>query len=99
MPRRRISVLSSGLRMPGSSMARKGCNDRAGRMHLVTQRRRYLGARWHVQIHPRTEANKAEALTARESIAFIDIAEDASRDEPGDLHASDVCTPGREAYP
>src|SRR6266571_4034797 len=94
MPRLRISVFSSGLRKPGSSMARERGDHRARCLDLVAQRRREGGVGGDIDLHAGAEADEAEALAARKDVALANIAEYAPRDESGDLHAGDIGAPG-----
>src|SRR2546422_1894611 len=94
MPRLRISVFSSGLWKPRSSMAWKLGNYCARCVDLVAQRRHERGVGGNVDLHAGAEADEAEALTAREDVALANIAEYAPRDESGNLHAGDIGAPG-----
>src|SRR5882672_12823518 len=91
MPRRRISVFRRGLRKPGSSMIGEGGENRAARVHLVAERGdgpRVLG---EVDVDARAEADETEPLSPRETVALADVAQDAPRNQAGDLHAGHIC--------
>src|SRR6266540_500987 len=94
MPRLRISVFSSGLWKPRSSMAWKRCDHRARCMDLVAQRRNERGVGRDIDVHAGAEADEAEALAARKNVALASMAEYASRDESGNLYAGDIGAPG-----
>ena len=57
-------------------------------MHDVTDG--HLRARGQRQVHvdARAEADEAIALAAREALAYLRVAEDAARDQAGDLDAT-----------
>src|SRR5216684_1518600 len=95
MPRRRISVFSSGRRRSGSSMTRQRRDYRVGRVDLVPQRSHDLRVHREVDVHPRAESYEAETLAADESVSFANVAKNAPSNQPGDLYAGDVDTFGR----
>src|SRR5260370_17190118 len=92
MPRRRISVFSSGRRRSGSSMARQRRDYRVGRVNLVPQRSNDLRVHREVDVHPRAEPYEAETLAADEAVSLANVAKNAPGDQAGALHAGDVHT-------
>src|SRR4051812_19230532 len=98
MPRRRrpptgpggAAVGSSGSRSGASAISLKPGDDRYPGGHLLANRRLDLGVERQVHVHARAEADEAEALAPRELAARANIAQDAPRNQPGDLHAGDV---------
>src|SRR5256886_16887697 len=98
MPRRRISVFSSGLRRLCLNMIGKRGDHGARRVDLVTQRRPDRGALWNVEVHAGAEANEAETLASGEAVAFSNIAENSPRDQACNLYASHI-GPSRGAQP
>src|SRR5437867_11926271 len=62
----------------------------ARRVDLVTQRHRDRRAFWDVEVHARTEANKAETLAPCEAVAFSNIAENTPCDQAVNLYAGDI---------
>src|SRR5215831_1333989 len=94
MPRRRISGfrkdLRSGLRSLNSAMVGQLGDHRARGIDLVAQRGPDDGALGQVDVDARAEADEAEALSPRQHVAAIDIAEDAPGNEAGDLYANHV---------
>src|SRR3954463_9978417 len=97
MPRRRSppnagrwpGVSSSSCSRSGSS-AMKPRDDGFTGGYLLANRRLDLGVERQVHVHARAEADEAEALAPRELAARANIAQDAPRNQPGDLHAGDV---------
>src|SRR6266446_493782 len=83
---------SSFLRLSSgpSAMSRKPRKDAPRSVNLFPDRRFQLGVERQVDIDARAEADEAEALAARELGAGADIAQDAPRDQAGDLHAGHV---------
>src|SRR5882762_9988477 len=98
MPRRRISVFSSGLRKLCLNMIGKRGDRGARRVDPVTQRRRDRRAFWNVEIHARAEANEAETLASGEAVTFPNIAENTPRDQACNLYAGHI-GPSRGAQP
>src|SRR5258707_15813089 len=86
MPRRRISVFSSGRRRPGSSMARQRRDYRVGRVDLVPQRSHDLRVHREVDVHPGTEPYESVTLAADESVSFANVAKNAPSNQAGDLY-------------
>src|SRR3982751_247465 len=98
MPRRRASssagcglgVCSTGVATAGRlAPGGRGENGRA-RLARATEGALRSRARRKVDVHARAEADEAVALPARERVARLHVAEDAPRDEAGDLHAGDL---------
>src|SRR5690606_16775118 len=48
-----------------------------------------------VNVQARAEADHAEALSGLELLALADVAADAARNQPGDLHDAEVAVVGR----
>src|SRR6476469_11277304 len=98
MPRRRASssagwclrACSIGVATALALAARQLGEDGRARLHHVADR--YLRARFgrQVHVHARAEADEAVALAAREALARLHVAEDAPRDEAGDLDARNL---------
>src|SRR5260221_3588505 len=70
--------------------ARKFRDHRRARLHAVGDGHLRPRADREVDIHARAEADEAVALAAREAIAGLHVAQDATRDEPRDLHAGNL---------
>src|SRR6185312_12084679 len=64
--------------------------DRRRRLHDVADGGARLRVGRQVDVDTRAEADEAVARAARDAIAGLDVAEDAPRDEPRDLHDGDV---------
>src|SRR3981081_729373 len=78
-----------------SAMPGEPGKDAFSSVNLFADGRFDLGVEGQVDIHPRAEADEAEALALPELGARLDVAKDAARDQPRDLHAGDVLPVGR----
>src|SRR5471032_2029556 len=93
MPRLRarsigLAGLLMWLAMGPAALAARQLGDDGGRgLHLVADRHARFRAQRKVEIDPRAEADEPVALSPREPLAGLHVAEDAPRDEARDLHA------------
>src|SRR5258708_32798503 len=61
---------------------------------LVAERGLHVGVRRQVDVHARAEADESVALSPLQPVSLVNIAENAARDQTGDLHAGDVLPAG-----
>ncbi len=47
----------------------------------------------HIDVDPRSETNETEAVADADRLSFMNETDDASRDEAGDLHNSEIVLP------
>src|SRR5438477_12854720 len=76
-------------------MMRQRGNHGAGRVNLVSQCGHEIRVFGDVNVHAGAEADEAEPLTSRQAVPFVDVAQNASRDQACDLYTGYVRTPGR----
>src|SRR6185436_5258766 len=74
----------------GAAIALELGEHRGGSLDLVADGDLRTGARRKVDVHARAEADEAVALAAMQALALVHVAQDAARDEAGDLHARDL---------
>src|SRR5882724_12352898 len=65
-------------------------DDRAARVHLVSERGHQARVFGNIDVHAGAEADEPEPLPPGKPVALRGVAENAPGDEPGDLYAGDV---------
>ncbi len=65
-------------------------DDRPGRVHLVADGCAGNRVRREIQIDARAEPDETVTLASRQPVTRLHVAEDTTRDQPGNLHAGDL---------
>src|SRR5574340_1526436 len=76
-------AMTIGLSLPASQYGTSARHFLADRDFSARRRRQ-------IDVHSRAEADEAVALAAHQLVADAHVAQDAARDQPGNLHAGDV---------
>src|SRR5690242_21513316 len=77
-------------RSTGAAIALEFGEHRGGSLHLVADGDPGPGVRRQVDVDARAEPDEPVALAAMEPVALVHVAQDAARDEAGDLHARNL---------
>src|SRR5450830_669398 len=83
-----VKSVSVCVRYSEFSQDRFRCRD------LFTNAYFWCGSQRQVDVNARTKTDKTVALTTRQHVAGLDVAQDAARDQTGHLHASDALAIG-----
>src|SRR5229473_7545306 len=103
MPRRRRrpsgdgcgeAAILSGSNSGASAMSGQPRKNAFASVNLFADPCLHLGVERQVEVHPRAEADEAEALALPELGAALDIAKDAARDQARHLDAGHVLAVG-----